>query len=37
MEDKEFQENIKTTIEGLIYSLISDRPRNVVKFRLIKL
>jgi len=31
MEDKVYTENIKKTIEDLIYNLVSERPKNIVK------
>ena len=33
MEDKVFSENIKKTIEDLIYNLVSERPKNIVKYQ----
>jgi hypothetical protein len=30
MEENKYQQNIKSVIEGLIYTLVSERPRNVV-------
>ncbi len=30
MDDQEYHGNLKTIIEGLVYSLVSARPRNLV-------